>query len=102
MLRKFILSSLILMIFSCSLPQIGFFPLGDILPDAKVGVPYNQKIIIGTNLEDNPEFLTAENTQLDIYLADIGLQVFSDKKEGMDYLYIIIFPFQVCRQNQDS
>ncbi|ELY6088060.1 hypothetical protein SNQ11_003206 [Cronobacter sakazakii] len=80
MLRKFILSSLILMIFSCSLPQIGFFPLVDILPDAKVGVPYNQKIIIGTNLEDNPEFLTAENTQLDIYLADIGLQVFSDKK----------------------
>ncbi|MGG6188185.1 MULTISPECIES: DNA cytosine methyltransferase [Pantoea] len=80
MCRRLILLSFILLIVSCSSPQIGFTPFWEILPDARVGVPYNQEIIIGTNLEDNPEFLTAENTKVDIYPADIGLQVLSNKK----------------------
>lgn len=80
MRRRLILLSFILLIVSCSSPQIGFAPLGKILPDARVGVPYNQEIIIGTNLEDNPEFLTAENTKVDIYPADIGLQVVCNNK----------------------
>lgn len=50
------------------------------LPTARIGVFYNQEIIIGTNLEDNPEFLTTENTKVDVYPADIGLQVLSNKK----------------------
>ena len=31
-------------------------------------------------MEDDPEFLTAENAKVDIYPADIGLQVVSNKK----------------------
>lgn len=50
------------------------------LPTARIGVFYNQEIIIGTNLEDNPEFLRTENTKVDVYPADIGLQVLSNKK----------------------
>ncbi|WP_346827798.1 hypothetical protein [Serratia inhibens] len=97
MCRRLILLSFILLIVSCSSPKIDFDPLGEVLPDAKVGVPYNQEIIIGTNLENNPEFLTAENTKLDIYPADIGLQVISDKKrrDGLpiyNFLYISGMP----------
>lgn len=80
MICRLMLVSFILLIVSCSSPQIRFDPFEKILPDASVGVPYNQEIIIGTNLEDNPEFLTAENTKIDIYPADIGLQVVSNKK----------------------
>jgi len=74
------LLSFVLLIVSCSSPQIDFVPLGRMLPDARVGAAYNQEIIIGTNLEDEPEFLTAENTKVEIYPADIGLQVLSNKK----------------------
>lgn len=31
-------------------------------------------------MEGEPEFLTAENTKVDIYTADIGLQLISNKK----------------------
>jgi len=77
---RLILLSFILWIVSCSSPQIYFIPSEKMLPAARIGIPYNQKIIIGTNLEDNPEFLTAENTKVDIYPADIGLQILSNKK----------------------
>ncbi|HHG9494111.1 TPA: hypothetical protein ACPY0B_000085 [Citrobacter farmeri] len=90
MRRDLILLPFILLIASCSSPQIDFVPMGELLPDARVGVLYNQKIIIGNNLESQPEFLTAENTKVDIYPADIGLQIFSNKKR-MDGLPIYNF-----------
>lgn len=80
MYRRLLFLSFILLIVSCSSPQIDFAPSGEMLPDARTGMLYNQEIIIGTNLEDNPDFLTADNTKVDIYPADIGLQILSNRK----------------------
>ena len=80
MFRKLIFPWFTLLVVSCSSPQVEFIPHGKTLPDAKVGVPYNQEILIGTNLEDNPEFVTSENAKIYIYPTDIGLQVHSTKK----------------------
>lgn len=80
MYRRLMFLLFFLLIVSCSSPQIDFSPPGKMLPSARVGEVYNQKIVIGANLEDEPEFLTAENTKVEIYPADIGLQVISNKK----------------------
>lgn len=80
MLDKLIFPLCALLIVSCSSSQINFIPSGDTLRAAKVGIAYEQDIAIGTDLESAPEFLTEENTKVNIYPSDTGLHIAAKNK----------------------
>lgn len=93
MLNKLILFSFFVLIVSCSSNEIGFMPSDNMLPDATIGVDYEQKISIGTSLEENPEFLTEKNTDISIYPSDMGLhfEVNNKRRDGLSiYNFLVI------------